>query len=89
MKHVITLLTVKHSQQIWGQMLSNATLVSSQDRDTCFKKPYCFVGVAAKLGHINCGSLGGTFEECKLVEAVVHKALADAAIGGHVVADLS
>ena len=72
-----------------GQMLINAALVSSQDWDTCFKKPDCFIGVAAKLGGIDCSGLGGTLEECKLGVAVVHKALADAAIGGHVVADLS
>ena len=55
---------------------------------TCVEQPERGIGVAAKLGRINCSSLGGALEECRLLVAVIHKALADAAIGSHVVADL-
>ena len=59
------------------------------NRDTCVEQPRCCIGVQAKLGRIHCGSLGGALEESNLGVAVVHKALADAAIGGHVIADMS
>ena len=43
----------------------------------------------AKLGRINRSSLGGALEVSNPGVAVVNEALADAAIGSHVIADVS
>ena len=55
---------------------------------TCVEQPGCVVGVQAQLGGVKLGLGGAAFEESSVGEAVIHKALADAAIAGHAVADL-
>ena len=42
----------------------------------------------AQTGGVKLGLGGAAFEESSVGEAVIHKALADAAVAGHVVADL-
>ena len=77
--HWVRFSPVQHQSVLW----------LLKDQHTCVEQPDCFIGVQAKLGCINRSSLRSALEECNPAVAVVHKALADAAVGGHVVADLS
>lgn len=57
---------------------------------TCIEQPGGLVGASTQPGFrsIQQGLWGAAKEESRFIEAIVHKSLADAGIGGHVAAEL-